>query len=180
LYRSDIRLPEFRKELFKRPAEHLKGVRHAAVSSNFGLTNDEFASLLTLPEVARVEVLQDLVFAKHLRLCVLEAVRDGLDVSLSAWEDSYYAGESLRRKLETLTGHQWERELLLELRLYRYARRAVPIKPDTEGVSPSEELRFLRDVVRPGDTWGTFMAFDSEWRKQWASKKGLERLASAD
>lgn len=170
LYRRDVVLTDFRKEVFNRPAKHLDSLRCAAISHNFDLENAEFAIILSMQESEKMDVLRDLATsASDLRLCVYDAIHDILFSTEAtafggAWEDASRAHNSLERRLKHLSEWRRDRELK-ELRLYRLAHRAVPSKKDQMGYAPSNDLEFLAQHVVPGDTWRTYMAFEGAWNR---------------
>jgi hypothetical protein len=188
LYRQDVGLENFRKKIFKRPAERLDRLRCAAITYNFDLSYAEFAAILSKPQQNKTNLLRDLAsFAHGLSLVLYEAIHDalfaveehgpGLD---SPWQDAEHARNALERRLKPLKD-SWRDEQLRELRLYRLARQAAPWKKGGEGYPLSGEVEFLSKLVIDGDTWGTFMAFSKAWPKDsWHSKKLEQHLPGID
>jgi len=170
LYRDDIPLKEFRKELFLRPVnERLDEVRSAAIVHHFDFDQEEFAEILAMPEQEKVDLLRDLaVMANDLSLVFFDAIHDVLFVTEATafggpWEDAAMARGSLQRKLPRLKG--WQREnQLRELRLYRLAKQSVPWKTEETAYLPSAELEFLSKLIVKNNTWATFMAFSNAWK----------------
>lgn len=188
LHREDIGLSDLRKRKFfvlaqgdKHKTDSAKqSLRLAAISHNFDLTDEEFASILTKSAKSRVRDLKDLaMMAKDLRLCLLDAIHDALFVSDvsptgSDFEYAAFARRNFERKLLELKGWQRDKQLL-ELKLYRLAVIAAPWKKDDEAFPPSGDLAFLADAVVERDPWATFMAFSRKWREVGYKAKRLER-----
>lgn len=171
LYRKDIRAKELRRKLFWEAGKDRDRIKAAAVSSNFKMEYDEFAKILEKPPRERLAILEILAdTASQLPLCLYDAIHDALrapDLRPLDWDSLVFgsARESIERRVNEL--EEWDREKqLTELRLYRLAHRAVPPDSKYEGTAPSEELEFLSEMVVPGDTWATFMAFSKEWPKR--------------
>ena len=171
LSRKDIGLKELRKKLFWEEGDRNERIRNASIRVNFGLDNDEFAKILSKPPRQRVPILEDLgMIARDLRLCIYDAIHDALfssDVSPFGGDYEYalLARDQLKRRLKKL--EDWERENeLTDLRLYRLAQSAMPWDSKKTGTSPSGVLEFLAEEIVAGDTWATFMAFSSAWRKK--------------
>jgi len=185
-YRSDIGLEKFRKQKFSEITERdgeekdyaKDGVRSAAVTHAFDLTNEEFAEILEKPDKPRETVLKDLaMMARDLRLCLYGAIHDALfvpEVGGDYYEYAEFAKIAFERKLEQLEGWQRDKELR-ELKLYRLAVQAVPWKKDEKGHPPSGELAFLQDALVEGDTWATFAAFCKKWDEPSHRTKRLEK-----
>ena len=184
--RSDIGLEKFRKQKFSEITEggdeekdYAKdGVRSAAVTHAFDLTNEEFAEILEKPDKPRVRVLKDLaMMACDLRLCLYDAIHDALfvpEVGGDYYEYAEFAKIAFERKLEQLEGWQRDKELQ-ELKLYRLAVQAAPWKKDEKGYPPSGELAFLEEVVVEGDPWVTFINFSKKWDEEYYRTKTLEK-----
>lgn len=176
LYRRDIVLKEYRRKIFKQPAERLDSVRSAAISCNFDLSYDDFSEILAKSDNEKIDILRDLsVMAGDLSLVFYEALHDilsAVDDSLSgAWEDAGMAEIAFERKAKSLTGWQRKKQLR-ELRLYRLAKQAVPWKANEKGYPPRDELEFLASLSVDGDTWTTFQNLSNEWAK----RRNAERL----
>jgi len=179
LYRRDIVLEEYRRKIFKQPAERLDRLRSAAISCNFDLSYDDFSEILRKPDREKIDTLRDLaVMAGDLSLVFYEAIHDilsNVDDSLSgAWEDAGMAEMAFERKAKSLTGWQRKKQLR-ELRLYRLTKQAVPWKTTEEGYPPTDKLEFLAELPVKGDTWATFKNFANEWAKR-RNTEGLERF----
>jgi hypothetical protein len=185
LDRDDIDLPEFRKQKFFELAQgdddekdfEKRHLRRAAISHNFDLTDEEFASILAKPAKSRVKDLSDLaMWAKDLRLCLLDAVHDALSASDVNSTDFYSATDAKRsfeRKLQEFKG--WQRkEQLLELKLYRLAVTAAPWKKNAEAFQPSGDLAFLADAVVEHDPWATFICFSRNLRSAGRQAESVE------
>lgn len=188
LYRDDVPLEEFRKELFLRPVtDRLDEIRSAAIAHHFDFTYAEFKEILIKSEQEKIDLLRDLaVMANDLSLVFFDAIHDVLlatEVSFSggAWEDAAYARSSLKRKLGRLKG--WQRtSQLRELRLYRLAEQSVPWKTVEAAYQPRAELEFLSKLIVKNDTWATFMAFSKAWEHRHGNKaieKYLPRINEA-
>lgn len=180
LYRKDIVLEKLRRKIFEQPAERLDRVRSAAISCNFNLSYDDFATILSKPDEEKIDTLRNLaVMSGDLSLVFYEAIHDVLsavDDSLSgAWEDAGMAEVSFERKANNLTGWQREKQLR-ELRLYRLAKQAVPGKSNEKGYRPTDKLEFLANSCVEEDTWATFVNFSKEWDKHSRHTKSLEKL----
>ncbi|TIQ41814.1 MAG: hypothetical protein E5X49_16810 [Mesorhizobium sp.] len=193
-YRADVGLEKFRKQKFFEAAEDLVDgkendfakdhMRSAAITHAFDLTNEEFAGVLSKPDGPRVKILHDLALMAHeLRLCLYQAIDDVLRVSQVSpmsgdYEYALYAGQAFERKLEQMKAwrNDYLRSNLLELKLYRLARQAVPWKNDKTGYPPTDELAFLEEAVVKGDTWATFAAFSKKWDEvDYGRRKELEK-----
>ncbi len=188
LYRQDVGLQEFRKKIFKRPAERLDRLRCSAITYNFDLSYAEFAAILTRPQQERIDLLCDLAsFAHELSLVLYDAIHDALfaadDAGLgldAPWKDAENARKACERRLKRIKDWRHE-EQLRERRLYRLARQAVPWKNGEEGYPHSGELEFLSKLVVVGNTWGTFMVFSEAWAKySWRAKKLKKHLPRLD
>lgn len=177
LYRKDIVLKDFRREVFKRPAGRLDNARCAAISYNFDLSYEEFSEILNKPEREKIDTLCDLTMADDLSLIFFEALGDILSSvdDDRAWEESGMARIEFDRKAKNLTGWQGEKQLK-ELRLYRLAERAIPWKADKNGYPPGDELAFLANFSVDGDTWATFKNYSREWSKEEWNNKKLEKF----
>jgi hypothetical protein len=178
LYRKDIKMKNFRHELFWRSGKQRRGVINAAISSNFDIDYPEFYSILKKPPEDRVSTLKDLGFsASQLSLCLYEAIHDCLvasEASLLDFQDAIYPREHLERRINELKGERREKQLT-ELRLYREAKTAVPWDSKQEGYPPYGELEFLSENVFPQDTWLTFMEFSKTWSKNSHRRKNLDK-----
>jgi hypothetical protein len=173
-YRSDIGLRELRKKIYFEAGEDRDKIRSAAVSSHFNIEYEEFGEILLKPEKEKVKILKDLaIMANDLNLCIYSAIYDVLLESegMFDFEDAGFARDGLKNGLSKLEGHESVRQIL-ELRLYRLAREAVPWKQE-EGYPPSDKLEFLQDLVVRNSTWLTFIAFSEAWGK--IRHKKLER-----
>lgn len=186
LYRRDVGLEEFRKEIFRQPAERLDRLRCAAIANNFDLDYVEFAVILSKPQQEKTALLRDLAsFAHDLSLVLHDAIHDTLftiqEYGLDApWHDAEYASVALEKRLKQLKDWRREKEMR-ELRLYRLAKNAVPWKKGEKGYPPSGELEFLSKLVVGGDTWGTFMVFSEVWAKNsWRTKRLEKHLPRID
>ncbi len=183
LDRQDIPLTKLRKQVFLEKDKWSDRVRSAAVSAHLDLDNHEFATVLTLPEKERVDILRDLaLFARHLRLSVYHAISDilGLEtVTMSgSGNEAAMARDAAQQKLTWLDGCRREREIR-EVRLYRLAAEASG-GSDSEVHRPGGKLHFLADSIVPGNTlpavWATFAAFCNVWeRLRDQERRKLER-----
>lgn len=175
--RRDIDYRDLRKKVFFEAGEDRDRVRGAATCHHFDLTYSEFADILAKPEEEKISILTDLaMLTNDLSLCLYDAIHDILfntDVGLSTGENSELAHDALERKLKWHTGWQREKQIL-ELRLYRLAKLAVPRGKTEEGYPPSDELSFLANAVVRGDTWKTFMAFSEIWKRERRRTENLE------
>ncbi|MDH3503400.1 MAG: hypothetical protein OEZ41_05940 [Nitrospirota bacterium] len=166
LYRPDIELSEFRKQIFNKPAEHSDAdeflIRSGAISCNFSLTYEEFSNILKKPAKDKNTILTELAnSAGDLRLVFYQALYDILSEDT---EDAENAKITLERKIKRL--EEWEKEYqLTELKLYKLAKDAVPWVKDQDGYFPKNQLEFLAPLIVPGDTWQTFMNFSEGWKK---------------
>lgn len=180
LYRQDVGLEKFRKELFLRPAERLDGLRSASIAFHFDFEYTEFAEILARPEQEKIDILRDLaVMANDLSLVLYDAIHDVLFATEATafggpWEDAARARNSLARRLGRLRGWQRDRQLR-ELRLYRLAKQSMPWKKGETGYPPSAELEFLSKLIVEGDTWATFMAFSKAWADSSLRTEKLEK-----
>ncbi len=177
LYRKDIVLKDFRREVFKRPADRLDAARCGAISYNFDLSYEEFSEILNKPDREKIDTLRDLTMTSDLSLVFYEALGDILPTvdDDRAWEDSGMARIVFDRKAKNLTGWQGEKQLR-ELRLYRLAERAIPWKADKKGYPPGDELAFLANFSVDGDTWATFKNYSREWSKEEWKNNRLEKF----
>lgn len=163
LSRPDVGLASVRRKLFFDSAETRETLRVAAVSHNFEIKTEEFAEILAKPEMDRRRYLGDLVYALGLRPCMAEAIYDCLDQKPGSETESecdhrywtqQFVERNLRANLKKIKSRRdWR---ILELRVYRLARRAASWKRDTEGYLPAE-FEPLREQVVQGDPWTTFM-----------------------
>ncbi|WP_419657519.1 uncharacterized protein Dvar_66640 [Desulfosarcina variabilis str. Montpellier] len=197
LFREDIVLKDYRHKLFNQPLERFDGVRSAAIAYNFDLTYDDFSELLEKPDSEKRDILRDLSsMASDLSLVFYEAMHD---IILEYHTDIMeYAGDAqwkFERKVKSLKGWQLENQLI-ELRLYRLAKRAVPwnnskkdislpdklefmadfINDRKKSIPPRGELEFLSDFGIDGDTWATFKSFSGEWANRYGYTEKLERF----
>jgi hypothetical protein len=193
LYRSDVELETFRKEKFFETIRNREAVeengeavdfsqlRPAAISHVFDLTNEEFSEILSLPDKSRVRILRDLAYANDLRLCLYEAIHDALWIWDEDWDNlgAEMAEKAFESKLDRMKA--WRNEglrnkELLELKLYRLAREAVPWKNDEIGYPPTDELALLEEAIVKGDPWATFVAFTKKWTEiGYAANRNLEK-----
>jgi len=179
LYRQDVGLEEFRKELFLRPAKRLDRLRSASIAFHFDLECTEFSQILSRPEQEKIDLLRDLAMANELSLVFYDAIHDVLfateaTFSGGPWQDAARARDSLARRLGRLQGWQRDKQLR-ELRLYRLAKQSVPWEKRKKGYPPSSKLEFLSKLVVWGDTWATFMAFSRAWPEGSPRTKELEK-----
>ncbi|MBI5196426.1 MAG: hypothetical protein HZA10_08900 [Nitrospirae bacterium] len=172
LYRSDVELTKFRKEVFLK-TDTDDFLNSAAVAYNFNLTNDEFAEILKKPENEKYKILNNLKYAQDLSLCLHDALHDIL-FNGPRFEDAEWPGRILEQKLKSLKSGE-NGQQLRELRLYRLAKQTVPWKKE-KGYLPSNELNFLRNAVVEGDTWETFMSFSKAWEQNRSTQKLEEYL----
>lgn len=180
LFRDDVPLKEFRKELFLRPAkDQFDLVRSAAIVHHFDFKHAEFAEILAKPEQEKLALLGDLAtMARDMSLVFFDAIHDVLFATEATafggyWDNAANARNSLQRKLSRLKG--WQRDSQLrDLRLYRLAKQSVPWKTKETAYPPSAELEFLSKLIVENDTWATFMAFSNAWER-WPRNRMLEK-----
>lgn len=176
LYRKDIELNEFRKQIFRKPAERLDDLRCAAISSNFDLTYREFSNILQKPDEEKFSILRDLTFAGDLSLVLYQALHDILnerkecDDNWDMGDDAERAITFMNHRAKELEGFQKQYQLT-ELKLYKCAGLAAPCKKGEDGYNPSGKLEFLAPLTVPGDTWKTFMNYSEEWGKGWSKQR---------
>jgi hypothetical protein len=161
LARKDVFMWRFRKKLFFEPDHEREMVRSAAAFFNFSLDLREFADVLSKPEPERTSLLTALTYADDLSLCVHDAVQDAL-WETDAWEFADRDRTRIKHRLRQLQGGQRDEEIL-ELQLYRLARRYVPWKRSEEVSEPTGDWEFLRSAIVEGDTWRTFMGVCARW-----------------
>lgn len=178
LFRPDIGAVDFRREIFFRADRDcnvlLKG---AAISHNFDLGHKEFSDILVKPDKEKVYLLKHLSIMTHdLSLCLYDAIHDILRITDASplgpdFEYAQFSKDKLEKRLARLKGPRKEKQLL-ELQLYRLAKRAVPWKSGASFQPPSGELEFLRDNTVQGNTWATFIAFLEAWtQNRWQTEK---------
>ena len=166
LFRSDVGMVDLRQKLFKDCGKERNGVKSAAICHHFSIKNDDFAEILGQPEKEKTAALRQLNNAHDLRLCIYEAVQDHLKKSdaWGAYEDSGLVKIIMERKLAQLEPGWYRDDELRQLRLYHLARRAVPVKESDHSYPPRGEVAFFAEHIVLGDTWATFVAFDTKWR----------------
>jgi hypothetical protein len=108
-----------------------------------------------------MSILVALTLAEDLILCIQDAVQDALRET-DSWEWADFERRRLKHRLKQLRGKQGDEEIL-ELQLYRLARKYVPWKRGEEVSEPTGDWDFLRPAVVKGDTWRTFMGFCQRW-----------------
>jgi len=161
LARKDVFLWPFRKKLFFELDREREMVRSAAAYFNFSLDLREFAVVLSKPEPERTSLLTALTYADDLSLCMHDAVQDAL-WETDAWEFADHDRTRLKHRLSQLRGRQRDEEIL-ELQLYRLARRYVPWKRGEKVSEPIGDWEFLCPAIVEGDAWRTFMGFCQRW-----------------
>ena len=83
LYRQDVELRKFRKQIFGNPAKRLDDVRSAAISHNFDLTYREFSNILQKSENEKLPILRDLaLMAGDLSLVFYQALYDSYGIRI--------------------------------------------------------------------------------------------------
>jgi hypothetical protein len=170
LYRPDVGLEEFRKEIFWKTEASDFLTLIAASAYNFNLTYEEFAQILVKPKDERIEMLSHLSAAKDLSFYLYEAVHDALLASdenyiFLPWRKAVFppnveARLSALQGLQEFSGAQ-TREFyeLRDLGLYRLAKAAVRWGKGTWSYPLKDELGFLSSEVVENDEWTTFLAF---------------------
>lgn len=179
LNREDIQLRAFRKHIFFHRSEEDFILRDAAFCHHFTLTYQEFADIIKQPVEAREPLLEELSRARDLDLCLAEAVHDVLLLS-----GNHYGArdvrESFQQRLAKVKQQKPKREQqpteLQALRLYRLAKTVVPWEIKADDPALSADLAFLADLLISEDTWGTFMAFCEEWKRDCQCARQLEEV----
>lgn len=161
LWRKDVLLYRFRKRMFFEAGQEQTDVSSAAASCNFSLDHREFAEILSKPEPVKASLLIALTLADDLILCVQDAAQDVLRET-DSWELADFERRRLKYRLKLLRGKQRDQEIL-ELQLYRLAKKYVPWKRGKEGSEPTGDWEFLRPAIVRGDTWQTFNGFCQRW-----------------
>ena len=179
LYRDDIELEKFRKQIFRKPADRLDNLRCAAISRNFDLTYREFSNILQKPDEEKFSILRDLSFAGDLSLVLYQALHDILNEGKGCDDDWQNLGDDaetavtyMNHRQKELEGSQKQHQFT-ELKLYKLAETAAPWKKGEEGYQPSGKLEFLAPLTVPGDTWKTFMNYSEEWGKYRTQREEL-------
>lgn len=181
LYRKDIGLRGLRRKFY---LDHTRGeaVRSSAVSANFEAEYSDITDILSLGDKEKNNALKFLAMnGGSLQLVIYRLLYDL--ISLTDWESAGLIEISFDRRLSQLENTGYRDLELLQLRLYILARRAVPWKSDHDGSPPLGEISFLAEQIVPGNTWSTFLGFQSKWKSLWNARSlegHLPRIEGVD
>lgn len=148
---------DFRKSIFASDV-YSKSVKEAAISCNFSLMDYEFREIVKYEPKKRFEVIQNLVFAGDLSVCIKKAMIDLLrlekdvDYTLLA-----YCEQDINRKLRNLSPEHQLYHLNI-IRIYEIAKRILPWnQKDAREINFEGEFDFLNINTKGLNTWEIFI-----------------------
>ncbi len=190
LWRKDIRLSDFRKEVFwrgKRPENKDTINRHeweSACSNNFTIKDEDFDKLLTLPREEKIERMKVLAeYANDISLEYLLIIKYTLK-ELENDDDPFdeYFSHSFRNNMSNRLKivdkrERYNQDELIRFRLAYLAKKSLSWKSEEDVVvdtyAGDDSLNFLY-IENPKNSWDAYKRISEKWfAKVKPSEQGL-------
>jgi hypothetical protein len=162
---------EFRKLIFESDTYSDK-IKEAAISCNFSLMDHEFLEIVKYETAKRFGIIEKLVFAGDLSVCIKKAIVDllklekGVDFMLVRCCE-----QGVKRKLKELSPENQLYNLNI-IRLYEIAKRILPWnQKDAREVNFESEVDFLQIDTKGLNTWEIFIKIRDRYERVYKNEE---------